>query len=207
MSKPVPDQTPTYISLFKKPVPRCRSPSIVDGPQALPAGPVTPSRLSDSAMDKLSVSAKRMHGLITVSIAAVGLACLDPASKATSGLVGKVLQMERIHRVLRPTCSSLISPSDGVMILTPSPPEPPRIPPDHFTLSSASKKNRQATTPAFSSADWLTPRGRLIVKHVPFPGFELTRIWPLCPRVINMWDRARPWPLPRPGSLVVKSTS
>ena len=102
---------------------------MVDGPQALPVGPVTPlliERQRDRARrqpvriiledptnhcrlfavdlpiasDKLAVSAKRVHDLIAIGIAAAGLPSLDSATQPAPGLVGEVLQIERIHRAL-----------------------------------------------------------------------------------------------------------
>ena len=111
------------------PVPRCRLPLIVDGPPGIAcrsnrtflierqrdrAGrqpvriiledPTYDCRLLavdlPVAADQLSVSAERMYDQIAISIAAAGLPSLDSASQPTSGLVGEVLQVERVHRAL-----------------------------------------------------------------------------------------------------------
>ena len=99
-------------------MPRWRLPLIVDGPQARPVGPCTPSWLSERAIarsdspavledatddgglravdlsvaaDHLTVGAEGMHDLIAIRIAAAGLAGFDLAAEAAPGLVGKVL--------------------------------------------------------------------------------------------------------------------
>ena len=52
------------------------------------------------AADRLAVGVELLHHLVAVAEAAAGLARLDPAAQAAPGLVGEVLQEERVHRAL-----------------------------------------------------------------------------------------------------------
>nr|WP_249138246.1 hypothetical protein [Caulobacter sp. S6] len=52
--------------------------------------------------DRFAVGANALDHVITVGVAAAGLALLDPAPEAAAGLVGEVLQEDRVHRPLQP---------------------------------------------------------------------------------------------------------
>ncbi|KRW98001.1 hypothetical protein AQY21_00450 [Paracoccus sp. MKU1] len=54
------------------------------------------------AADRLAMGIEALHHVVAVGVAAAGLAVLDPAAQAPAGLVGQVLDEQRIHRALQP---------------------------------------------------------------------------------------------------------